>query len=287
MPRWAGRLTWRCRSAVGRSWRGRRWSSRSWGRWRSATGRRRCGCRGPRSGPCWPTCWSTPGGSCRRTGWSRTCGATTRRGTRPTPSRAGCRPCAGPLARPAERWRPGRPAMSWRPARSRSTPAGSSAWSPRPPRLRPAKGRGRPGSWRRRWGCGAAPRWPSSPTSRGPRPRRPGWRSCAWPPPRPWSSCAWPPAGTPGWWGSWRGWWRPIRPGNGCGASCWSPCTGRAARPTPSAPTSGPARCWPRSWGSTRRRSCSGSTTRSCSRTRPSRRRPRTGPCPGTTCPSG
>src|SRR5829696_2815652 len=46
MPRWAGRLTWRCGSAVGRSWRGRRWSSRSWGRWRSATGRRRCGCRG-------------------------------------------------------------------------------------------------------------------------------------------------------------------------------------------------------------------------------------------------
>ena len=87
------------------------------------------------------------------------------------------------------------------------------------PRPRPARGRGRPGSWRRRSGCGAAPPWPSSPTSRGPRPRRPGWRSCAWPPPRPWSSCAWPPAGTPGWWGSWRGWWRPIRPGNGCGAS--------------------------------------------------------------------
>jgi len=35
---------------------------------------------------------------------------------------------------------------------------------------------------------------------------RPGWRSCAWPPPRRWSSCVWPPAGTPGWWGSWRGW---------------------------------------------------------------------------------
>jgi DNA-binding SARP family transcriptional activator len=34
-----------------------------------------------------------------------------------------------------------------------------------------------------------------------------------------WSTSAWPPAGTPGWSGSWRGWWRPTRPGSGCGAS--------------------------------------------------------------------
>src|ERR687895_626734 len=88
MPRWAGALTWRCRFAVDVGWG---WSSGSWGRWRSATGRYRCGCRGPRSGPCWPTCWSTPGGWSRRTGWSRTCGGTTRRATPPTPSRGGGR----------------------------------------------------------------------------------------------------------------------------------------------------------------------------------------------------
>jgi DNA-binding winged helix-turn-helix (wHTH) protein len=51
------------------------------------------------------------------------------------------------------------------------------------------------------------------------RPRRPGWRSCAWPPARPWSSCGWPPAATPGWSGSWRRWLPPTRPGSGSGAS--------------------------------------------------------------------
>jgi DNA-binding winged helix-turn-helix (wHTH) protein len=101
-------------------------------------------------------------------------------------------------------------------AEAEAAPAGE---APRPRRPRPARRRGPPDSWRRRSACGGARPWPSSPTSRGPRPRRPGWRSCAWPPPRPWSSCAWPAAGTPGWWERWRGWWRPTRPASGCGAS--------------------------------------------------------------------
>src|SRR4029453_11746006 len=51
--------------------------------------------------------------------------------------------------------------------------------------------------------------------------------------PRGWAGGGGPRAGTPGWSGSWRGWWRPTRPGSGCGASCCWPSTGRAVRPTP------------------------------------------------------
>src|SRR4029453_14772738 len=105
--------------------------------------------------------------------------------------------------------------------------------------------------------------------------------------PRGWAGGGGPRAGTPGWSGSWRGWWPPTRPGSGCGASCCWPSTGRAVRPTPSAPTPGPGRGWPRRWGSPPRPSCNACTTRCWSRTRPWGRRPRPGTSLGTTCPSG
>ena len=137
----------------------------------------------------------------------------------------------------------------------------------RAPWRRPTR-RGRSGCWRRRWPCGAARRWPSSPTSRGPRPRRPGSRSCAWPPSRTWSSRAWLAPATPGWWGSWRRWWPPTRCGSGCRPAHGGPVPvgppGRRPRRLP--PDAGP---WPRSWASTRAGACSASTRPSCSRTRP------------------
>ena len=57
---------------------------------------------------------------------------------------------------------------------------------PRPLRAarRPRRGAPRPrprrGSCARRSRCGAGRRWPTSPTSRSPRPRSRGWRSCGW-----------------------------------------------------------------------------------------------------------
>src|SRR5215218_2813758 len=63
--------------------------------------------------------------------------------------------------------------------------------------------------------------------------------------------------------------------------------TGRGGRPMPWGCISGRGWCWRRSWGSIRRRSCSGCTSRSWSRTRPWRRLPPRGTCPGTTCPNG
>ena len=67
--------------------------------------------------------------------------------------------------------------------------------------------------------------------------------------------------------GSWRPWWLATPCGRACGACSCSPCTARAVRPRPSAPTSGRERSSPMSSGSTPPpRSC-GSTSGSWSKT--------------------
>ena len=55
---------------------------------------------------------------------------------------------------------------------------------------------------------------------------------------------------------SWRAWSLSTRCGSGCGGCwCWR-CTGAGGRPMRWPPTGGPGRCWPRSWASSRARSC-------------------------------
>ncbi len=77
----------------------------------------------------------------------------TRRATRPTRSRAGSPSCAGRSARPGRAGGARPPATCWTWPRSGSTRAGSSGWSPRPPR-RPGEPAGGPaaeealGLWR-------------------------------------------------------------------------------------------------------------------------------------------
>ena len=56
----------------------------------------------------------------------------------------------------------------------------------------------------RRWRCGPGGRWWSSPTSRSPRRKLRGWRSCASRPARTWSTPSWPSATITRRWGSLR-----------------------------------------------------------------------------------
>jgi hypothetical protein len=216
-------------------------------------GEGRCGCRGPRSGPCWPTCWSTPAGSCRPTGWSRTCGARTRRepGQHP-PGRVSALRRA--LGRPGGLLVTGPPATRWRPAPTRCDAARFERLVAEASRPRPAEAAGGRlleealGLWR----GPALAEFADQPWAQAEAARLEELR---WPPPRPWSSCGWPPAGTPGC-------------GGAGGAGGAHPTRERLRgqlmvalyRSGRQADALGaytrPGRCWPRSWGSTPRPSC-------------------------------
>ena len=99
---------------------------------------------------------------------------------------------------------------------ARSTRSASSACS----RLR---------SRARRWRCGAATRWPTSPTSRSPPPRSAASTSCGCARPRARSTATWPPDATSRCSASSSGWSPRIRCVSTCARSTCSRCTARVA----------------------------------------------------------
>ena len=278
MPRWAGALTWRCGFAAGR----RGWSSGSWGRWRSATGGAGAGAGGQGAGPAGrPAGQRRPGG----VGGPAGRGPVGRRPAGPGqhPPGPGVGAAPGPGAgRAGPGHQPARLPLEAGPeqvdaARFERLVAEAEAAAPaEPPRaarlLEEALGlwRGRP--------------WPSSPTSRGPRPRRPGWRSCAWPP-EALVELRLAAGGHAGLVGELEGLVaaHPTRERLRGQLMVALYRSGRQADAL--GLPADPRGRWPRSWGSTRRRSCSGCTRRSWSRTRPWSWPGRAGASP-TTCPS-
>ena len=119
-----------------------------------------------------------------------------------------------------------------------------------------------------RCGCGGDRPTPSTPASRGSRPRRSGSRSSATSPGSDCSrrACSW---ATPRCWSVSSRRWSPRTPCGSSGGDCWcSPSTEPSARRTRSRPCGGRAPPWPRSWASTRGPPCAPWRPR-CSRSHP------------------
>ena len=157
---------------------------------------------------------------------------------------------ARPSGHPSSGLRPRRALRGHRPPAVRAAPPrgprGGCSWATTPPP---------PRSWRARSPCGGARPWPSSPSrSRGSRPT--GWRSCASRPSRSGSRPISPSAATPSWSASWTRWSRATPSGRASGAARCSPSIAPAARRRRSPPTRRHGGPCPRSWGSSRRRSC-------------------------------
>ena len=162
-----------------------------------------------------------------------------------------------PAAPRARRDRPGwssstRPDTGSPSTPATSTPTGSSGSAREGGgRWPPVTRRGPRRCCARRSGCGVGPRWPTWPARRSPRPRRPGWRSCASPPleDRAEAELALGAHGDSS--PSCASWSRRIPCGNACAASSCGRCTRAGGRPRRSRCSRRRGGCSPRSWAPT------------------------------------